>query len=70
MNRQEQKNLWEEFVAIVIVGILFVVTFAIYQAVAHQNYGPLNKPECHDMYQLTTKEVLHCDPALDTQETK
>jgi len=57
----DQKDLWQEFVAAVIAGILFVVGFAIYQAVVNQNYGPLNQPECQDMYQLSTKEVLHCD---------
>lgn len=60
MNDQEQKDLAQEFWAYTIAGILFVVGFIVYQAVVNQNYGPLNKPECQNMYQLSTKEVLHC----------
>jgi len=50
----------EKLIALSIASVLAFFIFAVYMAVSQQNYGPL-QPECQNIYQLTTKEVLSCE---------
>ena len=46
--------------ALIITAGLFVISLGIFESALESDLSTIGVAECHDQYQVTTKEVLQC----------